>query len=204
MDSNRMMFADARTALNVSYGMSLRTSQVSCSFRDALVATMNGARLTNARQRDWYARLTRQSAPPLELTGLNAFERHAQGALVRQAVQALPDDQACALIISFSQTHAEQVAGINGLTTHLCGRVSPPCDPVVMRELIVRRYLHERSKDGFSLRAISARVSVSKSHLARIARLVDRECIALESDGLTELQRRFDSRGLCDPIISLR
>jgi hypothetical protein len=204
MASSRMMFADARTALNVSFGMSTRTAQVSCSFRDVLVAAMNGARLTNARQRDWYARMTRISNTPTELFGLNAFERHAQCALVRQAVQALPEAQACALIISFSQTQAEQVAGINGLTTHLCGRVSPPCDPVVMRELIVRRYLHERSKDGFSLRAISARVSVSKSHLARIARLVDRECTALEADGLTELQQRFDAREMCDPIITLR
>ena len=203
MNDTRAMFANARTALGVSYGAPARAAHVPCSLRHALVALMQGARLTNARQRDWYARLLGSASVSVDLSGLTPFERHAQCSMIRRTVDALPTSQACAIMCAFSLSPEERERGFTGLTTDLSARRASR-NPAVIRELIERRYTPSRMLDGLSLRDIGSRVSLSKSQLFRLAQDVDRECSALEAEAMGELERRFSLSGMCpNPVITL-
>jgi uncharacterized protein YerC len=204
MNDARMMFSDARVALGVSYGMSARVAQLPCSLRHALIEMMQGAHLTNARQRDWYARLLGTPSAHVNLAGLTPFERHAQCAMIRRAVDNLPAPQAYAIMTAFTQAADEREVGINGLTEHVCSCVRFCRDPASVREIIERRYTPPRMRDGHSLRDIAARTGVSKSHLARIAHYVDHECRALEAEAISALEKLFITQGMCDPVFRIR
>ena len=202
-------FLDTRTALAMSYAADVRGPSVPCSLRQALVTMMQTRKLTNARTRDWYARLISQPSHRVSFAGLTPHERAAQCALIRQAVHKLLDrSHASAVMVAYALTTDDHALGVNGLVWHMQVRTVHGCEmDEVAHALIERRYRPAtRTRDGFSLRDISARTGVSKSELARIAQDIGRECTTLEAEAMAVLERHFIGQGVCDgpnPVIDL-
>lgn len=201
-------FIDTRTALALSYAADARGPSVPCSLRQALVTMMQTRKLNNARTRDWYARLISQPSNRVSFAGLTPMERAAQCALIRQAVEKLLDRaHASAVLVAYALTCDDRSIGIAGLVWHMQARTIHGCEmDEVARALIERRYRTSRTRDGFSLRDISARTGVSKSELARIAQDIGRECTRLEAEAMAELERHFINRGVVsevNPVIDL-
>lgn len=194
-------FLDTRTALAMSYAADIRGPSVPCSLRQALVSMMQTRKLNSARTRDWYARLISQPSRAVNFANLTPMERAAQCALIRQAVQKLLDrSHASAVMVAYALTTDDRELGIKGLVWHMQVRTVHGCEmDEVAYALIERRYRTTRTRDGFSLRDISARTGVSKSELARIAQDIGRECTTLEAEAMAVLERHFILRGVCEP-----
>jgi hypothetical protein len=196
------IFGDVSQALTLSFTMQTHPAIDAGATRRALVtmATMNHA--SSRMQRDYVRRLIGQPSRTVDFSGLSKLEVRAQCALVRKhAAEWLDAPHASAVLARFASTHSEREAGINGLAKHLCSRASPlgdvPCAEAVCM-LTVRRYRPHAYRNGFSFRDIAKKTAVPKSTLARLANRIECEADHLEAEALTELERFFVPRGICN------
>jgi hypothetical protein len=199
--SEPVIFADTAIALQVSYSIGASPVRVQCILRRSILNLIEGARLRNRQQLEWYMRLIGTPSDTVDFAGLTAIEQRAQCVMIRLAVlHRLDEPHACVILARFARLQHERETGITGLVRYVA-HASPVSDPAALTALTWRHFTpRDGHKHGLSLRDFEKHTRVSRMNLSRCAQWLADEFAGLELQALRELEKKFVPHGVSYPV----
>lgn len=191
------LFADTSTALHLSWLITSLPPSLPCSLRQALISILETRPVHTYQQSATLERLVGKPSGLVDFGGLSRTEVRGQCAMILETVRRLLHGvEYAAVLARFAPTEASMRVGVSRLADYL-DVASPLGSRDALEALIWRRYVPNRYRNGYALRAIEARTGVPRSTLARAYKWLDGECSGFERRALLRIEDALVAQGVC-------